>query len=78
MQLRTLSSLGELQRAFNDETNRNKTKQAIAELELKLGVCVDELLSEERDESFHNNSVLDDSEEMLTAELQCSDEGSVL
>jgi len=75
LQLRTLSSLELLQKNSNDQKNRSKTKCAISELELKLGVCVDEILAEDANESFQSSFLLDDSEDLFEAELQLSDEG---
>ena len=49
----------------------------MSELELKLGVCVDEILAQEANESFHNSCSLEDSEELFEAEMQLSDEGNL-
>lgn len=58
---------------FNDQTNLDKTRSKIGELELKLQVCADELNCDENDESFRHDCFEDD--ETLESELVLSDQG---
>ena len=66
-----------MQQNAKDEENLAKTKCAISELEMKLGVCVDEVLSDEDDEPFQNDCEMENSEELFKAEMQYSEEGAL-